>query len=366
MVLATGTGNPGSRPAHPGSGIPQHPYPAALAAVGVCTLIAAEGKSVLQTSAFALVFPLAVLLVAVRFGRGPAIVASVAGVIACDFVIVPPAMAFAVPNLKDGLTLLVMTAVAAAISLMVERLRRKAFLAERHAGIEGLRNTMLSALSHDLRTPLAALVSASTALNESAVDVTMQPQLVRMVASEAVRLNRLVSALFNLTRLQARVSPSQHELQSIDELIGCAFARLESQLAGNPVRIEVPEETPLIACDPVLIEEVLVNLLENAVRYAGPDSPVEVSAWGKNGEMIVQVADLGPGVPPGDEERVFEKHYRGVSARPGEGLGMGLAICRAIVGAHEGRIWLQNREGGGARVTIRLPLRRAAFEEGTV
>ncbi len=334
-----------------------------LGAVTMCTLIAEEGQPLLQTAAFALVFPLAILTIAVRYGSGPALVTSIAGVIACDFVIVPPAMAFAVPNLKDGLTLIVITAVAVAISVVVERLRRKAFLAERQADLEGLRNTTLSALSHDLRSPLAALVCASTALNENAMAGPLQPQLARIVASEADRVNRIVNALFNLTRLQSRTSSHETELQSIEDLIGGALTRLEPQLVGRSVRAEVPEETPLLICDPVLIEQVLVNLLENAVRHAGPESPIEVTAWAKSGEMLVHVADRGPGVPPGDEERVFQKHYRDQDGSRHDGLGLGLTICRAIVSAHGGRIWFENLTDGGARVTVALPLRRAAFEE---
>ncbi len=339
-----------------------HRYIWGLAAVGACTVIAAAGQSILQAAAFALILPLAILVVAVRFGRGPAIVASIAGVFACDFVIVPPAMAFAMPNLKDGLTLAVMTAVAGAISVMIDRLRKQVLVAERHAGLEGLRNTILSALSHDLRTPLAALVSASTALNENAVDAPIRPQLLRMVASEANRLNRVVSALFDLTRLQGRVPSHEHELQSIEELIGSALARLAPQLAGRSVHADVPDETPLLVCDPVLIEQVLVNLVENAVRYSGPGSPIEVTAWARNGEMLVQVADRGPGVPPGDEERVFQKHYHASGDGGCDGLGLGLTICRVIVSAHGGRISLQNRAGGGAKVSMALPLGGKTFE----
>ena len=361
MVPTVSTAAPGG-PAVAHGGRAAHGYVAGLAAVAACTFVAAAGQSILQTAAFALVFPVAILLVAGRFGRGPAIVASISGIFACDFVIVPPAMAFAMPNLKDGLTLGVMTAVAGAITVMVGRLRTQALVAERHAGLEGLRNTMLSALSHDLRTPLAALVSASTALNEN-VDACVQLQLARMMASEADRLNRIVGALFNLTRLQGQVASHEHELQSIDELIGGALARLEPQLVGHAVRAEVPEETPLLVCDPVLIEQVLVNVIENAVRYAGSASPIDVTAWAKNGEMLVHIADRGPGVPSGDEERVFQKHYRGPDTGGRDGLGLGLTLCRVIVGAHGGRIWLRNRPGGGVRVTVALPLRQEALQE---
>jgi two-component system sensor histidine kinase KdpD len=273
-------------------------------------------------------------------------------------------MAFAVPNLKDGVTLVSMVAVAAAISIAVGRLRKQALLAERQAGIESLRNTMLSALSHDLRTPLAALVSASTALTQDGVESRIQPQLVRMVASEAYRLNRIVVALFDLTRMQGKALTQGHPLQSIDELIGAALTRLEPQLAGRQVRAEVPEEAPLISCDPILIEQVLVNLVENAVRHA-PSSPIEVTAWGRGGEMFIEVADRGPGIPHGDEDRVFQKHYRARSSVGHDGLGLGLTICRAIVTAHGGWIMMRNREGGGAKVIVRLPLRQDVFDGGS-
>jgi two-component system sensor histidine kinase KdpD len=302
-----------------------------------------------------------VLVITVRFGIGPAVVTSIAGLFACDFVFVPPAMAFAVPNLKDGLILGAMFAVAGAISLIVGRLRKQALLAERKAGIEALRNTLLSALSHDLRTPLAALVSASTALNEEGIETRIRPQLAKMVASEAGRLNRIVAALFDLTRMQGKALTEGRVLQSIDELIGVALTRLEPQLLGRQVRAEVPEETPLICCDPVLIEQVLVNLVENAIRYAAP-SPIEVTAWARGGKMIVEVADRGPGVLAGDEDRVFLKHYRAPSSTGHDGLGLGLTICKAIVMAHGGSIRMRNREGGGAKVTVALPLHQGGLE----
>jgi K+-sensing histidine kinase KdpD len=339
----------------------KHGYVAGLVVVAMCTFIAVAGQTILHGAAFALLFPVAIVVITVKFGMGPAVFAAVAGLGVFDFVFLPPAMAFAVPNLKDGTTLIVMLAVAASISVVVGRLRNQALLAERQAGIESLRNTLLSALSHDLRTPLAALVSASAALNEDSVGAPLRPQLTKMVASEAARLNRIAGALFDLTRLQGKAVTADHALQSIDELIGAALTRLEPLLKGIQVRAEVPEETPLLACDPILIEQVLINLLENAIRHAG-SSPIQVVAWAKRGEMLVEIADRGPGVPPGDEERVFEKHYRAGSSGEQDGLGLGLTICCAIVTAHGGRIWLQNREGGGAKVSLALPLRQGSAQ----
>jgi two-component system, OmpR family, sensor histidine kinase KdpD len=302
-----------------------------------------------------MVFPLGVLVVTARFGIGPAIFTAVGGVLVFDFVFVPPAMAFAWPDLRDGLTLAVMLAVAAVASLLAEQLRRQLQSARRQAEIEKLRNALLSALSHDLRTPLTSLVGASTVLCENRLEPRQRHQFSRMVAAEARRLSRLVNNLLELTRLEAgRVHATQAH-QAIDEAIGSALSRLEPQLLGRRVSTEVPEEIPLVVFDPVLIEQVIINLVENIVNHAGPASPVEIAARDCDDEIVVQVADRGPGVASGDEEKVFEKLYR---ARAGNdrGVGLGLTICRAIVKAHDGRIWLENRPGGGAVVYFTLPL----------
>jgi two-component system sensor histidine kinase KdpD len=254
-----------------------------------------------------------------------------------------------------------MLVVAIVASVVVERLRRRMRSAQERASIEQLRNAVLSALSHDLRTPLTAIVGASTALCEEDLGARERREFSRMVAEEAVRLDRLVGRLLDLTRLESGlVCLARHE-QAIDEVIGAALRRLERQLQGRVVRTDVPEAIPFAKFDPVLIEQVVVNLVENAVRYAGRTSPIEVAARLDGVEVLVEVADRGPGVPRADEERVFEKLYRGAATgRRDDGTGLGLTICRAIVTAHRGRIWLENRTGGGAVVRFTLPVERPA------
>jgi two-component system sensor histidine kinase KdpD len=149
--------------------------------------------------------------------------------------------------------------------------------------------------------------------------------------------------------------------QAIDEVIGSALCRLERQLEGRSVRTRVAEDVPLVFFDPVLLEQVVINLIENAIRHAGPASPIEISASLDGDAIVVQVADRGPGVPPGHEEKVFEKFYRAPGASPGDGgVGLGLTICRAIVAAHDGRIWFANRPDGGAIVCFTVPVCSAA------
>jgi len=331
-----------------------------FAAAGVAALIGAPllaGASAMHSAAVLAVFPLAVLLVAAQYGLGPAAVSACAGVLAYDFLFVPPTLSFAVREGRDGLTLALMLTAAMVASLVVVRLRRRARQAQQQAGAERLRNSVLNALSHDLRTPLTAIVAASAALCEGCLGPRERSEFSQMLAEDALRLDRLVGRLLELTRLECRPTAGMRPAQAIDEVIGSALLRLDRQLAGRSVRTDVPEDVPLAEFDPVLIEQVVVNLVENAVRYAGLESPIDISAREQAGAILVEVADRGPGVRRGEEERVFEKLYRGqASVERDGGTGLGLTICRAIVTAHRGRICLENRPGGGAIVRFTLPV----------
>jgi two-component system, OmpR family, sensor histidine kinase KdpD len=324
--------------------------------VAGCTGLSMAIAGVLQTAAFLMLFPLAVLVIATRFGLGGAVFTTAAGLAAYDFVFVPPELAFAIPDFKNGLTLVVMVCVVAVAGGLVVQLRRQVDAARHQAEVQGLRNALLCALSHDLRSPLTALLCASEALHDGQTDAHRSDEFSRMVESEVGRMSRLVGSLLDLTRLEAVRARSGGELQSIEEVVGAALRRLEPQLLGRRVTADVAGDTPLVAFDPILIEQVIINLVENVVRHAGTRSPVEVSARGDGRSVLVEVADRGPGVAPGEEERVFEKHYRtGARTRARPGAGLGLTICRAIVLAHGGTIALARRAGGGAVVRFTLP-----------
>jgi K+-sensing histidine kinase KdpD len=191
--------------------------------------------------------PAGPVIVTICFGIGPAILAALVGLLVFDFVFVPPALAFAVPDARDGSTLAVMLVVAALTGLLAEHLRRQVRDARRRVEIEGLRNALLSAVSHDLRTPLTALVGASTALHEERLDPLERREFSRIVAVEATRLHRLVSNLLDLTRLASGRATANRTLQAIDEVIGAALCRLERPLQGRRVRTDVPVIIPLKA-----------------------------------------------------------------------------------------------------------------------
>jgi two-component system sensor histidine kinase KdpD len=249
---------------------------------------------------------------------------------------------------------------ASQTALAIERATLAEEAQQAQVGIETerLRNTLLSSVSHDLRTPLAAITGAASSLleGEAALDTPTRRELLQMIYEEADRLNRLVSNLLQMTRLESGPIQLEKEWQSLEEVIGVALTRLAERLQAHPLTTHLPEDLPLLPFDSVLVEQVLINLLDNAIKYTPPGTPITVSAWTNNETVTVEVADSGPGLPPGNEQRIFEKFYRALRAGEGSGAGLGLTICRGIIEAHGGRIWAESRPGGGAALRFTLPV----------
>jgi two-component system sensor histidine kinase KdpD len=226
------------------------------------------------------------------------------------------------------------------------------------AETERTRNAILSSVSHDLRTPLATITGAASSLlqeGSQAVDPADRLELAKAIYDEANRLDRLLKNLLDITRLEAGAVQLKREWHPLDEVVGAALARLERRLRDHKVEAKLPPNLPLVRIDGVLIEQVLINLLENAVRYAPAGTVIDVGASASEAVLTVEVADRGAELPPGEEHRVFEKFYRVETDREG-GVGLGLTICRGIIAAHGGQIWANNRPGGGAVFRFTLPL----------
>lgn len=223
---------------------------------------------------------------------------------------------------------------------------------------EQVRNSLLSSVSHDLKTPLAAIAGASSSLLEATtLAEATRRQLLETVAEEADRLNRLLENILQMSKLEAGAATPNCQWHVLEEIVGSALHRTRRELAHHDVAVHLPRDLPLLSVDGLLLEQVLVNLLENAARYTPPGTRVAIRAAVDGKEIRIAVSDNGPGLPPGTEDRIFEKFYRASpTVDGGRGSGLGLAICRAIVEAHGGRIVASNRPGGGAEFVIRLPL----------
>ena len=218
-----------------------------------------------------------------------------------------------------------------------------------------LHNSLLAALSHDLRTPLAAMVGLAETLDRSTAHDARTGDLAHAIAAEARRMNALVANLLDMARLESGSITLRLEWQSIEEVIGSAIESVRAALGARPVRVALPSDCPLVRFDAVLIERVLANLLENAAKYAPAPAEIVIEVDVDDARLNVAVLDTGPGLPAGSEHAVFEKFVRGHPESATSGLGLGLAICRAIVQAHGGGMRAVNRRTGGAALHFWLP-----------
>jgi two-component system sensor histidine kinase KdpD len=320
-----------------------------------------------------MLYLLGVLWVATRHGRGPATLASVLAVAAFDFCFVPPYFRFAVDDTQYLVMFGVMLLTALTISTLTDRVRRQGIERARLAGeareawerveAEFMRNTLLSSVSHDLRTPLAAITGAASSLvqDEHALPVGARRALAETIVGESERMERIINNLLDMTRLESGGLVVKKEWQPLQEVVGAALRHLSKRLAGRAVTTDLPADLPMAPLDAVAIEQVLANLLDNAAEYTPAGSAIDVGARAEGGVVLVSVADRGPGLPSGDPRRVFEKFFRahgdGEAGGGGRrGIGLGLAICKGLVAAHGGTIDAANRPGGGAVFTFRLPI----------
>jgi two-component system sensor histidine kinase KdpD len=227
----------------------------------------------------------------------------------------------------------------------------------RRADEERLRNALLSSVSHDLRTPLGVISGAvSTALETPDLPESARRELLQSAQEEAQRLHRLVSNLLDITRLESGALDLHTEWTPMEEVVGAALNRRELAAEAHRVRVTLPEDLPLVAIDGVLMEQLLLNLLDNALKYSPPGSLVDIKAWAAGKSLTLSITDKGPGILPGEEERIFEKLARGQAASNRPGAGLGLAICKGIITAHGGRIQAVNHPQGGAQFLVTLPL----------
>jgi two-component system sensor histidine kinase KdpD len=460
--------------------VPPRPldYAAAAGAIAVTSLVALALRDRLTTIDVVMLFLLAVVIVASRHARGPAVLATVLSIACFDFLFVPPYYTFAVHDTAYVLTFAMMFVVALVMSGLTARIREHAavatarerrmaalygmnrdlagattpdaiativathvgraaggeaevvldadaseievwdgqgivltlqsplkrfgLVAVRGPGIahpmpedehyvlellanqaglalerlalaerneqsrveieaERLRTALLSSLSHDLRTPLGTIEGAGTALVEDAETLSADSRrdLAETIVEEVRRMARLVSNLLDMMRLETGTLAVHRSWQPLEESLGVALIRLDERLKGHAVEINLPADLPLVCVDDVLLEQVFVNLLDNAVKYTPSATPLSVSAWLENFNVVVEVADRGAGIPAGEEAAVFRKFHRAPMAEGGPapaGSGLGLTICEGIIKAHGGRIWVERRPGGGAAFRFTLPL----------
>jgi two-component system sensor histidine kinase KdpD len=254
-------------------------------------------------------------------------------------------------------------AYASLAALAIERaqLAEQAKQADIASATEKLQTALLNSISHDLRTPLVAITGALSALDEDAgvLDASARVTLVENARGEAERLNRLVGNLLSMTRIESGAIKLHQEPGDIQDLIGTALEQLGKRTENHKIKVDIPPDFPLVPMDFALLVQVIVNILDNAIKYSPKGSRIEVSASLVDGKACLQIADRGVGIPPEDLTRVFDKFYRVQRPESVSGTGLGLSISKGIVEAHHGNIYACAREGAGSILVVELPLQSA-------
>jgi K+-sensing histidine kinase KdpD len=347
-------------------------YLISIAVLGVCILISLQFRDKLALENFAIVYLFGIMAVSVWCSRGPALTNTVLAVTAFYYFCVPTFDSFRIEDPGYVVTVIGMLTVGLVMTTLTMRIRRQAAealqreeqtkelyrlrdAAEFEVQRERTRNSLLSAVSHDLKTPLASIYGAATSLLEEddRLDQAGRRDLAQSIYAEAERLNRVLTNLLEMTRLDAGRKLTR-DWYPLEEIVGSALTRLERSLRDRSIVTDIPEEFPLLWVDEVLLEQVFINILENAIKYTPPGTPIRISATTDDERIEVAVEDSGPGFTHGDETHVFEKFFRG-KVEGVRGVGLGLAICKAIIDRHDGTITARNVTNGGAVIRFTLP-----------
>jgi two-component system sensor histidine kinase KdpD len=328
-------------------------YAWAAGATLAATLVALGLDAWFHVVNVALVYLLAVVLVALRWPRGPVIAVAVLNVAAFNFFFIPPRGTFHVDDPQYLLTFAMMLGVGLVVSGLTERVRARARAQaelEMRAETERMRSALLASISHDLRTPLAVITGSASTLAERGERLPPEERaaLAQSIYQQARAVSELVTKVLQMTRLEMGAIRLERDWGSLGEITGAVLRRLRERLATHLLMVELPDDLPLVRVDAALVEQVLGNLLENAARHTPPRTLIRLKAQVEGGDLVVSVEDFGPGLPEGDLERIFQKFHKGA--------GLGLAICRAIVELHKGRIWAERLPGVGTAFRFTLPL----------
>jgi two-component system sensor histidine kinase KdpD len=354
---------------------------ACVLSVVVVTAVIFALKPYVPVLGLSVLYVLAVLPVAIVWGLPYAVAVSVASMAAFNFFFLPPVHTFRLAHSSDWLALAVFLVTAIVVSELAagsrrraeeaaahaeaatalleerERLAQEALEAEALRRADVIKTALLRAVSHDLRTPLMAISTSAGALarRDLSIDDADRAELLATILAASDRLEHLVANLLDLSRLQAGAAQPEPESCELDDLVVRALDELGEE--GRRVDVTLPDEPPSVRVDAQQIERVLVNVLENALKYSPAGESVHVHVSATASEALVRVVDRGPGIAADERERIFEPFHRGRTDTAGAGLG--LAIARGFTEANGGRLWAESVEGQGAAFVLSLPAVRA-------
>ncbi len=330
-------------------------YFAAAFCVSIVTSISMVLPAGLDPANIAMIYLIGVVGVAIWGGKGPSVFASFLSVAALDFFFVHPYFTFVVSDTQYLITLFVMLLVALVIAEMTAKIREQ-FKVAQEIETERIKNALLQSVSHDLRTPLAAIAGSASVLMDDAplFDERLCRSLAGSIYEESQRLNRIIENLVCATRIESGSVSLSKEWVSVEEIVGTALKRMETRLEGRTVSTEMCADLPLIMADGLLLELAVVNVIENAVKHTPAGTSIHISTASSNRKVVVRISDNGAGIEPALKKEVFKRFFRS-GTQSGDGMGLGLYICAGIIQAHRGRIYADNSVNGGAVFTFELP-----------
>jgi len=331
-----------------------YPYLISIGLVFITTLFGELVKRSLEPTNIVMFYLLAVVIAAIRWGQGPAIVTSILSVLTFDFFLVPPYLTLSVADLQYVFTFIAFLVVGIVVSTLASKTREQVIQRQ----TEKLQTALLNSISHDLKTPLSSITGSLTALldNDSGLDETTRRELLETAFEEADRLNRLVGNLLDMTRMEAgalRISRKPCELRDV---LGASLEQLKEKIGSRNIRIDIPRDFPEIPMDFSFMMKVFFNLIDNALKYSSADTSIDIKAALFKDKVKIEIKDQGVGIPKGDLKRIFDKFYRVERPQQTTGTGLGLSICKGIIEAHGGAITAQNNPDRGATFIITIPL----------
>jgi two-component system sensor histidine kinase KdpD len=339
---------------------------AALAVVGAVTVVYARWFTVANATTVALSFLLVVLVVAATAPLWVAVVASCAAMLCFNFFFLPPVGQFTIADPQNWVALVVFLGVSLVASRLSSTARERALLEARKTAdlsrkSEELKSALLASLGHDLRTPLTAIRVAASNLQASWMGEADRREQADIVLTEVERLTRLFDNILDMARIDAGAVSTEPQWVHPSQIVEAASENVGRTLRQH--RLEVRAETDLLVrVDPRLTTAALAQLLENAARYSPDGSTIDVATQVHDGDLAITVRDRGPGIPPGDLPRLFDRFYRGAHARGVSGSGIGLSIAQGLLAVEHGRVAVENCPDGGARFTISVPVESRALE----
>lgn len=330
------------------------PYLISIGFVLIITLLGEFVKRSIEPVNLVMFYLLGVVIVAIRWGQGPAIVTSILSVLAFDFFLVPPYLTLGVEDIQYIFTFAAFLTVGVVVSTLASKTREQVIQRQK----EELQSTLLNSISHDLRTPLVSITGALNTLldNYSNLSETTRKELLENASEESAHLNRLVGNLLDMTRVQAgalRISRKPCELRDV---LGASLEQLSGKIGARSVRIDIPRDFPEVLMDFSVMIKVFFNLIDNAIKYSSQDTAIDIKAILLKDKIKIEIKDQGLGIPEGALKHIFDKFYRVQRPQQITGTGLGLSICKGIIEAHGGEILVQNNQDKGAVFTVTLPL----------